>query len=339
MIFPVFLPHFGCKTRCIYCNQNHITLEPSSDNIAGQLARLFNNKDKPVEVALYGGNPFGLDKVALSNLFKLFKPFSSRIREFRLSAKPGPVSAELIKVLKSNHVRTIELGVPCFNNTILAGLNRGHTAEEAISVFKLLSQEAFEVGIQLMIGLPEENNQDLINSIKHIEELGPSFVRVYPLLVLEDTPLHHLYINGEFNPDSLDVAVRKASLIYASCWKLNIQVIKMGLTENDVLKERIVAGPYHPAFGYIVKSEVFRCAVEEICFSSGITGNVMVHLRLNDISHLIGLGRSNISKLSQKGIFVNWLAHDDIKIGHFIVETDDTKVSGDLSNSIPRLLF
>jgi histone acetyltransferase (RNA polymerase elongator complex component) len=338
MIVPVFLPHFGCKTRCIYCNQNYITNEASYGNITNQLVRLFNHVDHPVEVALYGGNPFGLDVNILNDLFELFEPFADRIVGFRLSAKPGPVSTALITVLKSNNVQTIELGVPSVNNSILRSLNRGHTVEEAISTYLLLSREGFEMGIQLMVGLPKETHYDLIDSIDLVRNCKPSYVRIYPLLVIQDTPLYDLFVRGEFYPDPLETAVRKASLIYASCWKSNIRVIKMGLTENDILKENVIAGPFHPAFGYIVKSEVFRNALEEKCLSVGSKGPVTVHLNPNDVAHLVGLRRTNIEKFAQQGILVKWSSNSELTTGHFILEVHGIKIAGDLSDSIPKFL-
>jgi histone acetyltransferase (RNA polymerase elongator complex component) len=338
MIVPVFLPHLGCKTRCIYCNQNHITHEASPDNITSQLLRLFSYVNHPVEVALYGGNPFGLDVDTLNELFGYFKPFTDRIEGFRISAKPGPVSNAMIDVLKTHNVKTIELGIPSVNNSILRSLNRGHTAEEAISTYAILSQEGFKMGIQLMVGLPEENYHDLTDAIKFVRECKPSYVRIYPLLIIEDTLLCHQYNHGGFRPDSIETAIHKTSLLYASCWKSKIRVIKMGLTENDVLKEKIVAGPYHPAFGYIVKSNVYLNALEEKCLSGGIKGQVIVHLNSKDVAHLVGLKRSNIEKLARNGIFVKWSTDTELNIGHFILEAHKIKIAGNLSDSIPRFL-
>jgi histone acetyltransferase (RNA polymerase elongator complex component) len=338
MILPVFLPHLGCKTRCIYCNQDYITKEFSADTVADRIARLFGNVKQPVEVALYGGNPLGLDVSALRCLFSLFDPFANNISGFRLSAKPGQISRELVNVLKSYHVHTIELGVPNFNDVILGLLNRGHNAAEAVSSFTMLTQEGFKTGIQFMVCLPGECIEDLVECVHMMKELKPSFVRIYPLLVIKDTRLYQLYINGDFSPDSLDEAVWKTSILYTSCWNLNIPVIKMGLTENEVLKDKIASGPFHPAFGYIVKSEVFRRAVQGVCALTGMTGNVKIHLGSSDIPHLIGFKRSNIDKLNQAGISLEWLMNNEIQTGHFKVEAQNAIVEGDLSYAIPVLL-
>lgn len=340
MILPVFLPHLGCGDRCTYCNQNHITQASDSSDLPDRLATLFGTVINPVEVALYSGNPLGLTPQSLDRLLGMFKPFSAKIEGFRLSAKPGGSPKDLIPILKSHNVHTIELGIPTFNDRILSSLCRRHTAADALLTYRLLASEGFRMGIQLMVGLPGESRTDLKDSVAYLENLKPSYVRVYPLVVLTDTPLCDVFKTGGFSPDSLEVATLKTSFIFARCWKMGIRVIKMGLTENEILRTSIVAGPYHPAFGYLVKSEVFRVAIESVCKREGITGSIMIYLSDRDISHFVGFRRSNLAKLTREGLIARWVTDDRLPAGHFVVEPEGGKsVSGDLSDSLATILF
>ena len=60
MIVPVFLPHFGCRQRCTYCNQNLITNDISEEHGLEAHSLVARRPQTPVEAALYGGNPLGL---------------------------------------------------------------------------------------------------------------------------------------------------------------------------------------------------------------------------------------------------------------------------------------
>ena len=60
----------------------------------------------------------------------------------RISAKPGPVSARTIAVLKEHRVRVIELGIPTVNDAILRLLGRGHTARDFFDTFRVLLMKA-----------------------------------------------------------------------------------------------------------------------------------------------------------------------------------------------------
>jgi hypothetical protein len=60
-------------------------------------------------------------------------------------------------------------------------------------------------------------------------------------------------------PLSLEAAVTQTKELYRLFQKENIQVIRMGLQATEELEDdsTILAGPYHPAFGHLVHSEIF----------------------------------------------------------------------------------
>ncbi len=124
MIVPVFLPHIGCGERCTYCNQDFITNNPRDTKIETRIARSLASVQGPVEAALYGGNILGLGARDLAGLLRLFEPYRHKISHMRISAKPGPVSARTIAVLKEHGVRVIELGIPTVNDAILRLLRK-----------------------------------------------------------------------------------------------------------------------------------------------------------------------------------------------------------------------
>jgi histone acetyltransferase (RNA polymerase elongator complex component) len=340
VILPVFLPHLGCGNRCIYCNQSHITEIPEPGDLPSRLVKLFDKIQTPMEVALYSGNPLGLTPESLDELLHMFGPFSNQITGFRMSARPAKNMERFIPILKAHRVHTIELGIPTFNDQVLAFLGRNHTSADAVSAYELLASEGFRMGIQLMVGLPGESSGDLAVNLGLVEKLKPSTVRVYPLMVLTGTPLHDLFATGAFVPDSLETAVFKTSFAFARCWRQGIQVIKMGLTGNDVLDTAIVAGPFHPSFGYLVKSEVFRLAIEETCRDTAIIGTIKVRLSKNDIPHLLGFRRSNVAKLERRGLFAHWEADERLPVGHFYIEAKQSRqIRADIASSLSAFPF
>ncbi len=338
MILPVFLPHMGCGQRCTYCNQNIITDETHAVALDDRLASLFKPLRTPVEVAFYGGNPLGLAPVALERLLATLIPYRGNITGVRMSAKPGRLSARTVGILKHYGVTTIELGIPCFNDRILAGLNRGHTTADLFDTYRQLKDEGFELGLQVMVGLPGETYEDLDRTAASVVALAPAFIRIYPLCVIEDTPLFASFRNGDFLPDSLEAAVTKAAYLYVRALDKGIRTIKMGLTDNEVLKHKAAAGPYHPAFGYLVKSEAFYLAVLKACTDNALSGEVQVLLNQRDIPHLVGLKRLNIQRLKGKGIEPVWSAVE-APAGCFVVTAGGKKASGSLRDALAMIPF
>jgi len=333
MIVPIFLPHLGCGQRCAYCNQETIVGNIEGGSTGGRIAASLAAIDGPVEAALYAGNILGLEPGHLAGLLGLFKPYRDKISHLRISAKPGPVNGEVIGILKEHGVRVIELGIPTTNNRILSLLGRGHTAGDFFNTFRLLKDEGFDVAMQVMVGLPGEKAADLRETVSAIVACAPRFIRIYPLVVIRETPLFDSFRAAEYLPDSMEEAVAKACFVYGSAWKHGIRTIKMGLTENEVLKEKIAAGPFHPAFGYLVKSEAFRLAVMRVCEDSGVRGEVAVFVNEGDIPHLIGFKRANIGSFREKGISITWVADARLERGYFTIDGKGRKASGSLADA------
>ena len=131
----------------------------------------------------------GIDPEALRRLFSFFDDYRDAITNFRISTKPLPLNTEIIEILKTNRVTTIELGIPTFNDQILETLNRKHTANDLRLSLTRLTAEGFQIALQVMVGLPDETMEDIRDTTENIIRLNPSYIRIYPARVLKgDTP-------------------------------------------------------------------------------------------------------------------------------------------------------
>ena len=310
MIVPVFLPHLGCRQKCIYCNQHHITGKSSQEDIRETIRKALDPVKVRTEVAIYGGNPFGLGTNGLARLFSLFADYREKITSMRISTEPIVPDAQMIDLLRDHNVRTVELGIPAFSDEKLRALGRHHTVKDLYDTHEALIRAGFTVGLQVMVGLPGETTQDIRSTVQHVLRVKPAFMRVYPLVVLRDTPLHAAFLEKSFSPLSLAEAVLRALFIYLHAEARGIKVIKMGLTESEFLKGEIVAGPYHPAFGYLVRSEGFYLAVTKVCKEHGLSGQITLLLNRKDVPHLTGYRRSNLKRFEEQGLRVEWKESD-----------------------------
>ena len=116
-----------------------------------------------------------------------------------------------------------------------------------------------------MVGLPKQDWQSLADTVEKVVLLKPEIARIYPLLVIKDTPLEKMYRDKVFFPLSLSAAVAQASYVYERLTSNGIEVIRIGLQADEELckGDNIVAGPFHPSFGELVKSFQYRCWVAE----------------------------------------------------------------------------
>jgi histone acetyltransferase (RNA polymerase elongator complex component) len=332
MIVPIFLPHLGCQSRCIYCDQDIIT-DIGREDLQKRIDQVLARQKGFFEVGLYGGNIFGLKPETVKRLFSYFDNYTSVITNFRISTKPVPLDHEIIAILKENRVTAIELGIPSFNNRILKFLNRRHTAEDLKNAFSILKGEGFQVALQVMVGLPYETMDDIRETVKNIVSLKPSFIRIYPLAFISGTPLADMYTAGEFSTITFEEAIHRAMLLYLNGLHHGVTTVKMGLTDNEVIKDRIVGGYYHPAFGHLVKSEVFYRAIMAKLTQARLDGEVTISLNNRDIPHLLGHKRNNISRFHGAGISITWHTKD-IPIGTFIMKSNKKEMLGDVFDAL-----
>lgn len=130
--------------------------------------------------------------------------------------RPDCLPDELFHYLKQVWERayvSAELGVQSFSNRQLHFLNRGHSAEDSIQAIKRLHQESgINIGIHLIFGLPEESDEEIVETATIINGLPVDNVKLHNLHVLAKTPLHDLYDRGEFSPLRLEEYARRVIL-------------------------------------------------------------------------------------------------------------------------------
>ena len=312
-IIPIFVPHLGCPNDCTFCNQKKIsgqTKNVKAEDVKNTIEYYLNNfKDdnKYIEVAFFGGSFTGIDvdkqKELLSVAYEYIK--NKKIDSIRLSTRPDYINKEILKMLKSYGVKTIELGVQSTNDYILNKSKRGHTFEDVKKASKLIRKNGFILGHQMMVGLPESTRQDEINTAKDLIKLKPKIVRIYPVLVIKGTQLEKDYESGEYTPLTVEQAVETAKDLLVLFNKKKINVIRIGLqntneiTDPNSKKSQVVAGPYHPAFRQLVESRLWydNIANEIKKVNSNVT-HIQIDVNPSDINNAVGHKRINIEKIN-----------------------------------------
>ena len=267
----------------------------------------FKDDNKYIEVAFFGGSFTGIDvdkqKELLSVAYEYIK--NKKIDSIRISTRPDYINKEILKMLKSYGVKTIELGVQSTNDYILNKSKRGHTFEDVKKASKLIRKNGFILGHQMMVGLPESTRQDEINTAKDLIKLKPKIVRIYPVLVIKGTQLEKDYESGEYTPLTVEQAVETAKDLLVLFNKKKINVIRIGLqntneiTDPNSKKSQVVAGPYHPAFRQLVESRLWydNIANEIKKVNSNVT-HIQIDVNPSDINNAVGHKRINIEKIN-----------------------------------------
>ena len=311
-IIPVFLPNIGCPHQCAFCNQSAITSIKRKIPSSEKLHKIVNNflkykgKDRDlVQIAFFGGNFLGLRAAHIESLLHEAGKFVTvgSVDSLRFSTRPDTINNEILDILNPFPVSTIELGVQSMDDHVLAMSKRGHTSADTKNAVRLLKKRNYEIGLQMMVGLPSDDETKAQLTGRRIADMSPDFVRIYPTVVLAGSLLAKWYQNGKYAPMPLEQCITLVKNLYLLFRENDIKVIRMGLqaSENFEKDAEILAGPYHPAFGHLVFSRIFLDMAMSILNSKKYTQDeVIIKVHPRSISNMRGLKNRNVGTLKKE---------------------------------------
>jgi len=304
-IVPVFITHAGCLHRCVFCDQAQITGNsepPSPEDVTTLLSKHLSERTKDAVIAFYGGSFTCINRGLQEGYLDAAAGFIDKgmAAYVRLSTRPDCVDAGTAGFLRSRGVRVVELGAQSMDDRVLAASARGHTAADTVSAAGFIKAAGLELGVQVMAGLPGDSPEGFMRTVHEVAELGPGLVRVYPALVLKGSPLEKLYLRGEYRPPALEEAVKICADACGYFEERGIKVVRTGLQPSRPLEESLVAGPYHPAFGHMVGSDLalrrMVCLLEDE-FGDSVPEWVKFSVNPSELSRYLGINKDNLERL------------------------------------------
>jgi len=126
-----------------------------------------------------------------------------------IGTRPDCISDALFDLVREVSARAyvaIEYGVQTFDEDQLIWMRRGHTAKKSISAINRTRLELpnVQMGIHLILGLPNETDADVIRAAEITNELPIDDVKLHNLHVLKNTPLADEFLAGQFTPLPLE---------------------------------------------------------------------------------------------------------------------------------------
>jgi histone acetyltransferase (RNA polymerase elongator complex component) len=303
---PIFIPELACPHQCVFCDQRKIIgqdkvpdLKEVDEKIRAYLKTIPPKRSR-VQIGFFGGSFTGLPMEMQASYLKVAAAYVKEkgVESIRLSTRPDYIDEEILKQLKKYKVRTIELGAQSMDDEILARSERGHTVAQIEKASAMIKSGGFDLGLQMMIGLPGDTREKALYTAKRIVELGASNTRIYPTLVIKGTQLEQMYLNGQYAPMLMNEAILWVKDIYLYFEETNIQIIRIGLHPSEELdsEHSLVEGPYHPAFRDLVMTEIWKEHLfENIEFKP--EKSIMIYVPLEQLNFAVGHQSINIRLL------------------------------------------
>lgn len=311
LVIPLFIPHRGCPHRCVFCNQRAITDKaaalPSRSWLRREVTRFLKYpKTQPsrTQICFFGGSFLGLHAATIRPLLDAAKSLvdRGRIDEIGFSTRPDTIRPETLAWLDGLPVGTVELGAQSMRDHVLTLAGRGHRAADTVAAVTQLKTRGYRLGLQMMVGLPADDEAGAMETARRLAALEPDFIRIYPTLVLKNSPLARHFKDGRYRPMSLDPCVTLVKRLYLFFNQRRIPVARMGLQASAGLTgaDALIAGPYHPAFGHLVHAEIARDAITAVLAAMAKPPDpLMISLHPSRLSRLQGMNQTNIQRLKQ----------------------------------------
>lgn len=256
------------------------------------------------ELAFFGGSFTAIAEGYMLELLEAAQPYlkQGQIAGIRVSTRPDAVDSGVLALLKRYGVTAVELGAQSMDDRVLARNGRGHTARDVQEAARRIRGAGFELGLQMMTGLPGDTPQGAAETLRRLLSFQPDTMRIYPTIVLEGTPLAELYRAGDYIPQPLDEAVSLCAALLLQCGEAGVPVIRLGLHAGGDVQAGYLAGPWHPAFRELCEGEIYLqnalCALRQ-ALPRGGRAVLLVGPRF--VSQMAGQRRRNLERLMAQG--------------------------------------
>lgn len=192
-----------CKTRCLYCSFPSQAL-PADKVIAEFMTAL--NRDmaaateainryglKVQTIYVGGGTPTALPENFFAEMLAaVYENFhGANVEEFTVECgRPDTISAEKISVMKKFAVTRVSVNPQTMHQKTLDIIGRKHTVADVERAFKeLRAAGAWQINMDLIIGLPGERLADFKATLEKILELKPDDVTIHSLAIKRGSKL------------------------------------------------------------------------------------------------------------------------------------------------------
>ncbi|MDR2642991.1 MAG: TIGR01212 family radical SAM protein [Planctomycetaceae bacterium] len=111
---------------------------------------------------------------------------------------------ELLAAISREKYLQLEIGLQSIHQKSLDFLNRGHTYSAFIDSYNRVKKRKIKTGVHLILGIPNENRDDVIETAKEIAYLNPVSIKLHNLYVVRGTRLADYWNDGKLTLPTID---------------------------------------------------------------------------------------------------------------------------------------
>lgn len=213
-----------CKSKCNYCdfyslvsNEEYITdyVNRIEEEILSFGEKLASNYIIDT-IFIGGGTPSILP---IESIDKIINAINRSFRwgnsvEISIECNPNTISKEKLIGYRNLSINRISLGVQTLSDNFLRTLGRKGNRDNSINAIKLVSSIFDNFSIDLMLGIPNQTKNIVLDDLQEILTYEPKHISAYTLQVENDTPLFNNVECGKIQLLSDDITVDIYNEVY-----------------------------------------------------------------------------------------------------------------------------
>jgi len=161
---------------------------------------------------------------------------------FTIETKPDYCKREHVDVMLHYGITRIEIGVQTLQEKVYKIVNRGHDFNDVVESFQISKDAGYKIVAHMMPGLPTLTPEQDIKDFSQLfddQRLKPDMLKIYPSLVLENTPLYDDYKSGKYTPYSDEDMINVLTEVKKKIPRW-VRIMRM---QREISSDEIIAGP------------------------------------------------------------------------------------------------
>ncbi|WP_428326662.1 elongator complex protein 3 [Nitrosopumilus sp.] len=161
---------------------------------------------------------------------------------FTIETKPDYCKKEHVDWMLDYGVTRIEIGVQSLQERVYNIVNRGHNYNDVVESFQISKDAGYKIVAHMMPGLPTMTPKEDIEDFKKLfsdSQLRPDMLKIYPSLVIENTPMYQEYKDGKYAPYSDEDMIQ----VLTEAKKNIPKWVRIMRVQREISPNEIIAGP------------------------------------------------------------------------------------------------
>ena len=117
-----------------------------------------------------------------------------------IGTRPDCINDNILNLIQNytkEYLVWMEYGLQSVHDKTLNFINRGHNFQCFKKAVEATRQRNIKICTHVILGLPDENKKDMLETAKTISVMGIDGIKIHLLYVVRGTELEKLYLNGE----------------------------------------------------------------------------------------------------------------------------------------------